>query len=111
MSAVLSLRAEVHVKHELCWVAPESDDQGWLMVRAERHHDGLLVKVPLRARLYCAASLRGRAWLMTPAGESWLEQPCAASVVGEAGDVATLLLRPEGPPMLVEEIPHVVPRT
>jgi hypothetical protein len=111
MSAVLSLRGEIQGEQELCWLAPEGDEESWLMVRAERRRDGLVVQIPVRTRLFGAASLHGRALLMTPAGTAWLEQPCASSVLGETGDTATLLLRPEGPAVRVEVATGAIPRT
>lgn len=111
MSAVLSLHSEIQGERELCWLAPVGDDEGWLMVRAERRRDGLVVHIPLRARLFSAASLQGRALLMTRAGTAWIEQPCATSVLDESGDTATLLLRPVGPAVRVEEAAGAVPRT
>lgn len=111
MGAVTALH-QVELPHrDMLWLCPEEDPESVLMVRAERRAGSLVVRVPAGTRLVEVAARGGRVRVMSAAEQIWLEQPFAASLLEERGDTSQVLMRPAGPPLLLEEVSGPVPRT
>jgi hypothetical protein len=111
MGALTRLHAAEHRMHDILWLGAEGDDDGWVVARPEHDARGWVVHISPRTRLAEVAAKVGRALVMTPTQDGWLEQPCTASVLSSHGTTTRVLLCPAGPSAAVETIVGAIPRT